>query len=376
MVAAAFFGLIAKADAAPCSPEPTDMSVAYSALFSCDISPATDVDYYRFSGVAGDRAIVEAAFVSGTLFAPRIQLFAPDGTSIGLITSPPRIDVILPQTGTYTATVFNHYVTNATPGEYTFVVSCAGGSCVPTPPVPPAPPAAENIDCEPEPTDQFPFFGTRVSCDITPATDVDVYRFTGSAGDRVLTEAAWVSGDVFAPRIQVYAPNGDSVGLITSPPRLDFVLPQSGVYTALVFNHFVTNATGGQYTFTFTCIGGSCLPPPGKLPAVSLTLTGCTTCNAGDQFTARAHWSHPGSSTVPTEVKVGLRTPDGQTVNTVGDKHIEFGFPPGLNVDSNAVSFAWPAGQPLGTWTVEVTLLGPNLGETIARAVKTFVVVP
>src|SRR5262245_37867526 len=116
MIAGACLGLAGKADAAPCNAEPTDMSVAYSSLISCDITPATDTDFYRFSGVAGDRVVVEAAYVSGGLFAPRIQLFAPDGTSLGVITSPPRLDVVLPQTGTYSVAVFNHFVTNATAG--------------------------------------------------------------------------------------------------------------------------------------------------------------------------------------------------------------------------------------------------------------------
>ena len=44
-------GLLAgRAEAAPCTAEPTDMSVHYGDLISCDVNPATDTDFYRFSG--------------------------------------------------------------------------------------------------------------------------------------------------------------------------------------------------------------------------------------------------------------------------------------------------------------------------------------
>ena len=88
-----------------------------------------------------------------------------------------------------------------------------------------------------------------------------------------------MSGDAFAPRIQIFAPDGESLGIITSPPRLDLILPAVGTYTAIVFNHFVTNAGPGQYTFTVACTGGSCLPPPGKLPAKICGQSSCSTSN-------------------------------------------------------------------------------------------------
>jgi hypothetical protein len=365
----------AEAAPGPCSPEPTDMSLAYGDLISCDITPATDVDLYRFAGHAGDTILAEAAKVSGSVFAPRIQLLAPDGSLIGDSTNPPRVAAHLPQSGTYTVFVFNNFVGGgATAGEYTVVVSCTGGSCDPTPP---ANPPTGNIACEPEPTDQFPGYGTRVSCDITPATDVDIYRFAGAAGDRVLAEAAFVSGDVFAPRVQVLAPDGTLLGDSTNPPRVGLVLPQSGTYTVFVFNNFVGGgATSGQYTFVVSCAGGSCLPAPGKVPAITLTLTGCSTCHPGDMFTVKAHLTNPASKTIQTEIKFGLRLPDGTAVNTLGNKHLEIPFPAGLNTNLTLATFPWPTGLPQGTWSVEGTLLGPDLGDTFSRATLTFASAP
>jgi hypothetical protein len=361
----------AAAEAAPCSAEPTDMAVNYGDLISCDITPATDVDLYRFSGLAGDTILAEAAKVSGTGFTPRIQVLAPDGTLIGDASNPPRVGVQLPQSGTYTVMVFNFFVNGATPGDYTVVVSCSGGSCL-TPPPPPANPPVDNIACEPEPTDQFPGYGTRVSCDITPATDVDIYRFAGAAGDRILAEAAFVSGNGFTPRVQVIAPDGTVIGDASNPPRVGVVLPQAGTYTVFVFNFFVNGATAGAYTFTVSCAGGSCLPAPGKLPAVSLTLTGCTTCRPGNTFSVQAHLTNPASKTIQTELKFGLRLPDGTPINTIGNKHLEILFPAGLNTNATLLTFQWPSGVPQGTWTVEATLLGPDLGETSSRATRTF----
>ena len=116
--------------------------------------------------------------------------------------------------------------------------------------------------------------------------------------------------------------------------------------------------------------------PPGISPNVILTLTGCTVCSAGEQFTVEAHWTNPSAVAVSVELKAGLRLPDGTAVNTLGNKHLEATFPAGLDVTSNLLSFPWPAGLPTGTWTFEGVLLGPNVGETFAREVKTFRVEP
>jgi hypothetical protein len=214
-----------------------------------------------------------------------------------------------------------------------------------------------------------------VTCDITPSTDSDLYRFAGIAGDRVLVEAVVTpesTGGV-TPRIRVIAPDGATAGETFSPALLDLVLEQSGIYTVIVFDHGFNNP--GEYAFTVSCTGGTCIAPGGQ-PVLTLTLTGCTTCKAGDQFTVQAHWTNPGAKSIRTEIKAGLMLPDGTMANVLGNKHLEFTLPAGLNVTSTLLSFAWPGGLQPGTWTFEGTALGPDLGNTYAREVEFFTVVP
>jgi hypothetical protein len=220
----------------------------------------------------------------------------------------------------------------------------------------------------------FPGFGTRVACDTT-AGDADLYRFSGAAGDRILAEAVYLSGSSYTPYIELYAPDGALLGQTYGPAREQVVLPQSGVYTAVV--HALSYATSGQYAFTVACTGGSCLPPPGVLPSLMITLTGCTTaCAAGIPFTVQGHFTNPASHAITAELKMGLRFPNGTQANILGNKHLEIPVPAGLNVTTNLLSFLWPAALPVGTWTFEVTLSGPDLGDTFSRQVKTFTVVP
>lgn len=150
---------------------------------------------------------------------------------------------------------------------------------------------------------------------------------------------------------------------------------------------FVFTATDTTTTLTFVSITagayGAAIDhvrvtpfPLDSVPTVELTLTGCTDCQAGEQFTVQAHWTNVGSTNVPTEVKIGFRLPDGTPVNIVGNIHLVFAFPAGLDVTADLISFAWPSGQPAGTWTFEATLLGPSLGETSSRSVESFTVTP
>jgi hypothetical protein len=217
----------------------------------------------------------------------------------------------------------------------------------------------------------FPHYGTRVTCSISPGADTDIYRFPGQAGDRILAEAVFVSGGGFNPRIQLIAPDGAVLVNAFSPARADVPLPQTGIYTVVVFDD--GSAVTGEYAFIVSCTAGTCLPAPS--PHVILTLTGCTVCHPGDQFTVQARWVNLRPSSAPIELKGGFRLPDGTPFNTLGNRHLEIALPGSLDATANLLSFAWPSGLPAGTWTFEAALLGPDLGEPFAREVRTFSVV-
>jgi len=110
-------------------------------------------------------------------------------------------------------------------------------------------------------------------------------------------------------------------------------------------------------------------------PTLTLTLTGCTTCRAGNQFTVQAHVINPSARVVLVEAKAGVRLPDGTTVNLLGNKHLEVSLPASLDTTFTLFDIpSLPPGLPTGTWTFEGTLLGPDLGETFSREVKPFAV--
>lgn len=231
---------------------------------------------------------------------------------------------------------------------------------------------AAAATCEPEPTDMSVGYGEQITCGINPSNDTDIFRFSGNAGDRILAEALWVSGTGFAPRIQLIAPDGTDQ--ISNAGLIDITFVQTGAYTAIISDVGSNNV--GEYAFTVSCTAGSCFQPPG-LPTLTLSLTGCTICQAGDPLTVQAHLTNPGSSTVSVEAKMGLRLPDGTTINLLGNRHLELALPAGFDLPFTLPDhFPIPGGWPAGTWSVEATLLGPDLGETFSREVKPFEVLP
>ncbi len=258
----AVFSLSGGAEAGTCEAEPTDMSVSYGELITCEIDTGSDTDLYRFSGNADDRVLIEADWISGDDFVPRITLIAPDGSRLSSQYLAAVIDYVLPQTGTYTVIVNDDYYDY--PGKYNLLISCTGGSCLPS--SPPPEDTGCNITCNSEPTDMFLQHGTRVRCDISSASDTDLYRFSANANDRVLIEADWISGDDFVPRITLIAPDGSRLSSQYLAAVIDYVLPQTGTYTVIVNDDYYDYP--GKYNLIIACTGGSCLP------------TGNTACSA------------------------------------------------------------------------------------------------
>jgi hypothetical protein len=111
---------------------------------------------------------------------------------------------------------------------------------------------------------------------------------------------------------------------------------------------------------------------------LALALAGCSTCRAGDRFTVNATLSNPRSTTVPVEIKFGVRFPDGTPLNVwaVPDPRLRFSVPPGSLGPVTVMDTVIPAGLPTGTWTYEGILLDPELGTPMSRSVRPFSVSP
>ena len=113
-------------------------------------------------------------------------------------------------------------------------------------------------------------------------------------------------------------------------------------------------------------------------PLLSLALTGCTNCKAGDTFSVNATVENPTSDTVKFELKAGVTQPDGSEVNIssiTNDKHLEVSLPAGLNTALELFKVLQiPGNLQKGTWSYEAVLLSPELGHTLARDVKYFTI--
>jgi hypothetical protein len=95
------------------------------------IDPIGDLDPFFFNGRSGGNLIIQATRTAvGTNFEPCIELFAPNGTRIGLgcgFSASNRIDVQLTQTGFYTIQVSD--TANNGLGPYTLSLECVSEPC-------------------------------------------------------------------------------------------------------------------------------------------------------------------------------------------------------------------------------------------------------
>ena len=349
-----YLGLLTLAEAAvepviPCPPE-TDMIINYEDLVDCSIDFNGDSDLFRFAGQDGETVLIQVSELVGTGDAC-IDLHRPDGSfKTGFSCGTNGIDTTLDQTGTHTIVVYenNH---NATV-QYRLALMRL---------VPPSPTALPI---------QFNNF---LDNEINPPADVDLFITGGNSGDTVRIQVSELGGPGDAC-IDLYRPDGSfKTGFSCGTNGINTTLDQTGTHIIVVYEN--NNNATVPYRLTLQCIAGTCAPFNAP-PTLSLTLTGCTTCRAGDQFIVQAHLTNPGSRGVLVEVKIGVRLPDGTPVNLLGNKHLEFLFSAGLDAPVPLFNFPLPSGLPTGAWTLEGTLLGPDLGETLSRDVKPFTVVP
>ena len=110
------------------------------------------------------------------------------------------------------------------------------------------------------------------------------------------------------------------------------------------------------------------------LPTVVLTLTGCTTCQAGDTLSVTATIKNLATKPVSVEIKAGVVLPDGTEVNAwaVVDKHFTVQLPAGLGTTVEILHAQLPSSLPKGSWGYEAVLIDPELGRTLARDAKSF----
>ncbi len=184
------------------------------------ISPVGEIDSYEFALSANDRfSVVVADTAGGTFFSPELEVFAPGGASLGVVSNATGmgLDLVGPVGGTYTATV--HDNNNDTAGDYAFSMVRAPGT--------------QLVD-----SDSHPISTGQGLIGTIDLGDLDVYTFHANASDQVtLLVGDTAGGTFFGPRLTLYAPDGSIVADATGSTSVSINAPtltQSGTYTVVI----------------------------------------------------------------------------------------------------------------------------------------------
>ena len=181
----------------------------------CRIEAPTETDVFRFAGIAGETLRILILHSGSATFDPTVQIFNPGGDSIALIAT--QRTLTLDSTGDYRLVVTDSG-SNAT-GDYTLVLE----------------PFPETTAVPAIPTvvpDGSPDGPLTVSGMIAFASDHDFFVFRGVAGETVRFLVLDNGSTSFTASVQVFNPEGDSIGLISTQRTL--TLDASGDYLLVV----------------------------------------------------------------------------------------------------------------------------------------------
>jgi hypothetical protein len=223
-------------------PSPDAVSLTCGTLGSGKIDAAAQVDLFTFAGSGGQIISLALASTGGFSTNPNVSssvtltLFAPSGVAVGTLRSNSQANFTLPEAGSY---VIRVSATNlATTGSYNLNLECLfpvpSGDTVP-------------LTC-----------GTLASGVIGAVGQVDLYSFTGHAGQIVSLALASTGGFSTNPNVSssvmltVFAPSGAAVGTLRSNSQGNFTLPEAGVYVIRV--SAANLATTGSYNLNCECL--------------------------------------------------------------------------------------------------------------------------
>ncbi len=232
-----------------CIEGPEAQMIAYGDHTSgCTISPATDLDRFTFEGAAGDDIRIVVRGLTDNL-DPRVIVRDPVGTQIAdmFCTASTfgrcavNVPLQLAMTGTYTVFVQESGIDNT--GSFILHLERVFPSDLST---------TKKV------------FNTSVTEAINHAADLDVFFFEGVGGTEIQLSMSGQT-DNLDPSLQIFQPDGTSLhsqscsastfGTCSfNTPFL--VLPQTGVYTLLLWDAGFDN-TGG-YQLSLNCIFGDC----------------------------------------------------------------------------------------------------------------------
>lgn len=236
-----------------CDDEPTYMTIGFGDHVECQISPATDIDFYEFNGTAGEIIILSVLDLTGGcggvagLPCPVAYLYAPSDL----------LNPILPPVGPGTSTI--EYELEES-GTYQVRVREAGDNSEESYRIAlerlfPASPTALSI-----------WFAEQVDDAIEPVPDQDFYLFDATQDDLVqmtlldLTGGCGGVAGLPCPYAVIYDPSRTLLGTLgPGNQSKDFQLPETGTYT--VYLSEAGQNSNESYRLALECIAGTCLKP-------------------------------------------------------------------------------------------------------------------
>jgi len=215
-------------------------TAAYDDVRSDTLTAVPEIKLYRFSGLAGDRVILRANRTAGEL-NPHLRLYRPDGslqaTADPMWSAYERTELFdqgLTQNGTYTVCVIDDDGFQL--GELAFTLQCVN-----------RPVGAEDM-----------VYHGLVSATISAVPEMELYRFSGQIGDRVVLRVNRSSGEL-NPHLRLYRPDG---GLVAEAGPVwpgndrtelfDQSLLQTGQYTVYVSDD--DGSQLGEFALTVECV--------------------------------------------------------------------------------------------------------------------------
>jgi len=213
---------------------PVDAALVPGDLVSNSLDMVAEVDVYSFDANAGDEILLTAGKTSGfSSFgsAARVRLLSPSMTEVIFFDTNGQRRVSLPETGTYVITVTANNIVST--GGYNLGYERL---------LPPGP-TQGTLGC-----------GDLLSDALNAVAEVDLFDFSGSAGQVVqitISETSGFSGSN-AARATLISPSGQELAVIDSPGNSQITLPENGTYIIYVNGRPLT-ATG-SYNISLTCL--------------------------------------------------------------------------------------------------------------------------
>ncbi len=192
-----------------------------------------DLDSYTFTATQGESIMLRAARMSGNVW-PSLRLYGPSGGLVSLHDGTGLATTLVRNiltSGTYTVVVGDGSAKYGNTGAYRLYF-------------------ARGIGANEHGT--LINGGTRAQ--VIDRGDLDSYTFAAKVGERVVLNAARVSGSV-APTIRLFGPTGlwlDTAGGNAATATMPRNILQSGTYVVVVSDGGSSGAETGDYTLSFT----------------------------------------------------------------------------------------------------------------------------